>query len=68
MEPTWLDWAKGLQAIAQNGLVSSHDHFDVERYRQVQQVAAEILSTSSGQGVHATRGLLDQQVKFRRSG
>ncbi|MHC4570206.1 MAG: NUDIX hydrolase [Planctomycetota bacterium] len=38
MDPKWLEWAKRLQAIAQNGLTFAEDHFDVERYEQVRQL------------------------------
>lgn len=44
MEPKWLEWAKRLQAVAQNGLTFAEDHFDVERYEQVRQIAAEMLA------------------------
>lgn len=44
MDPKWLDWVKRLQAIAQNGLTFAENHFDLERYEQVQQIAAEILA------------------------
>jgi len=44
MEPKWLDWAKRLQAIAQNGLTFAEGHFDVERYEQVRRIAAEMLA------------------------
>ena len=44
MDPRWLDWAKRLQAIAQNGLTFSRDPYDTERYEQVRAVAAEIMS------------------------
>jgi ADP-ribose pyrophosphatase YjhB (NUDIX family) len=44
MEPKWLDWAKRLQAVAQNGLTFAEGHFDVERYEQVRQIATEILA------------------------
>lgn len=45
MEPQWLRWAKELQAIAQIGLTySSADHFDVERYARIREIAAEIMS------------------------
>ena len=64
MEPHWLDWAKRLQAIAQNGLTYGRDHFDLERYRQVQQITAEILSASSGRDVDWINGLFDQQVGY----
>ncbi|MHC4534894.1 MAG: NUDIX hydrolase [Planctomycetota bacterium] len=44
MDPKWLDWAKRLQAVAQNGLTYAENHFDLERYERVQQIAAEILA------------------------
>lgn len=64
MEPKWLDWAKRLQAIAQNGLTYARDDYDVERYRQIQQISAEILSTASGQDIDRITGLFDQQVGY----
>ena len=45
--PNWLRWAQRLQAIAQNGLTYAKDPFDVERFNQVRQVAAEILASAS---------------------
>ncbi|KPK38942.1 MAG: ADP-ribose pyrophosphatase [Phycisphaerae bacterium SG8_4] len=48
MEPKWLNWAKRLQAIAQNGLTFAEGHFDLERYEQVRQIAAEILADKTG--------------------
>lgn len=45
--PEWLQWAQRLQAIAQNGLTYAKDPFDVERFNQVRQVAAEILASGS---------------------
>lgn len=45
--PEWLQWAQRLQAIAQNGLTYAKDPFDVERFDQVRQIAAEILASAS---------------------
>ena len=45
--PQWLQWAKQLQAIAQNGLTFNQDPYDVERYEAVRQVAAEMMATGS---------------------
>jgi hypothetical protein len=44
--PNWLQWAQRLQAISQNGLTYAKDPFDLERFNQVRQIAAEILSAS----------------------
>ncbi len=47
MDPSWLRWAKGLQAIAQNGLTFATDVYDRERYQAVREVAAEIMAAKS---------------------
>lgn len=40
-----LEWARRVQAIAQNGLTFSRDPFDRERYTQLQELAARMLAT-----------------------
>lgn len=40
----WLEWAVKLQSIAQAGLYYGNDKFDMERYEQVRDIAAEMLS------------------------
>ncbi len=42
-----IDWAKRLQAIAQTGLTFTKDQYDIDRYRSVRQIAAEILAANS---------------------
>jgi len=44
MEIKWLEWAKGIQAIAQTGLAYSKDVYDIERYEQLRQLSIDILS------------------------
>ena len=39
-----LDWARKVQAIAQNGLAFSHDPFDRERYTQLAELVSGLLS------------------------
>lgn len=48
MEPKWLEWAKRLQALSQNGLTYARDPFDRERYEQIRHIAAEMLSEQAG--------------------
>lgn len=43
----WLESAQRLQAIAQNGLTYSENPFDIERYQQIQQIAAEMMAAYS---------------------
>jgi ADP-ribose pyrophosphatase YjhB (NUDIX family) len=64
MDPKWLDWAKRLQAISQNGLTYANNHFDVERFHQVEQVAAEILADKAGVEPQAVLELFSRQTDY----
>jgi ADP-ribose pyrophosphatase YjhB (NUDIX family) len=64
MNPTWLNWARRLQAIAQNGLTFSRDHFDIERYEQLRAIAAEIMAAHSESDVNVIRDLFAGQVGY----
>jgi ADP-ribose pyrophosphatase YjhB (NUDIX family) len=44
----WLDWARRLKAIAQNGETYSRDPYDRERFGQVGAIAAEIVAAGTG--------------------
>src|SRR4051794_31916656 len=48
MEPRWLAWARQLAAIAQNGLEFSENEYDRLRYRQVREIALDMLTAGSG--------------------
>lgn len=43
----WITWLNQLQAIAQNGLTYSNDIFDQERYAQLRQITAHMISQVS---------------------
>src|SRR5204863_7405052 len=43
-----LAWARELQAIAQNGLTSTRDTYDRERYLKLQELAARMLAAELG--------------------
>ena len=47
MDPDWLRWVKRLQAIAQDGLTYARDGYDLGRYEQLRELAAEILAAHS---------------------
>jgi ADP-ribose pyrophosphatase YjhB (NUDIX family) len=47
MEPKWLEWAKRIRAISQSGLAYTQDMYDVERYKQLRQIAGEIIAEHS---------------------
>lgn len=45
--PRWLEWAQRLQAIAQTGLTYAKDPFDIERYEDLREIAAEIMAAGT---------------------
>ena len=44
----WLEWAIRLQSLAQSGLAYSKDVFDIQRFEEIRQIAAEMLVSPSG--------------------
>lgn len=48
MSSLWLDWSQRLQAIAQNGFTYCENPYDLERYQQVRQIAAEMMAAHTG--------------------
>jgi ADP-ribose pyrophosphatase YjhB (NUDIX family) len=47
-DPQWLTWTKRIQAIAQTGLHFTRDHYDHERYEELQSIAAEMMAAGAG--------------------
>lgn len=58
MDPDWLRWVKRLQAIAQDGLTYARDGYDLGRYEQLREIAAEILAAHSTGDLEEARELL----------
>jgi ADP-ribose pyrophosphatase YjhB (NUDIX family) len=57
LAPAWLQWVRTLQSISQAGLTYAHDEYDIERYKDVRRVAAEIAAATSGGDPAAIEGL-----------
>lgn len=56
----WLNWCSRLQAIAQTGLAYAQDRYDVERYKVIREIAAEMLAAGSDDDVRVICNLLSQ--------
>lgn len=61
---TILEWARKVQAIAQNGLAFTHDPFDKERYTQLTELVASILSTELGVPVAQAKGFWEGEEGY----
>ncbi|MBM3151423.1 MAG: NUDIX hydrolase [Chloroflexi bacterium] len=40
----WLSWAREIQALTQTGLSYNKNEFDIQRYRRLEEIAAEIVA------------------------
>jgi ADP-ribose pyrophosphatase YjhB (NUDIX family) len=63
-DPAWLLWARELQALAQTGLAFSKDPYDLERYRRIRALAAEIFAHSSDAPLERVQGLFEQESGY----
>src|SRR5512136_250247 len=64
LEPHWLQWARQLQAIAQNGLTYAQNAYDVERYTAVRQIAAEMMAAGSDTDLSRVLDLFSGEVGY----
>lgn len=59
--PSWLRWSRALQSIGQTGLTYARDPYDLERYREIVRLAAEIAAAGSGGDAEAILGFFASQ-------
>jgi ADP-ribose pyrophosphatase YjhB (NUDIX family) len=45
--PKWIDWAREIFALSQAGLTYSGNEFDIERYKRLQEISAEMIESQS---------------------
>ena len=62
MDPQRFRWVKRLQAIAQDGLTCATGDYDVGRYEQLREIAAEILASRSTGELEDARALLELET------
>jgi ADP-ribose pyrophosphatase YjhB (NUDIX family) len=62
--PKWLAWARQLHSLSQAGLSYSQGEYDLERYRRLQEIAAEILASRSDLSTADVLGSLQMQAGY----
>lgn len=45
--PNWLAWAREIFSISQSGITYSENPYDIDRYRQLQKLSAEIIESQT---------------------
>ncbi|MBO1325952.1 NUDIX hydrolase [Acetobacter sp. TBRC 12305] len=63
-EPTWLVWARDIQAIAQTGLTYVQDPFDKERYQALTALAARMMADGCTTDAATIQKLFDAQSGY----
>lgn len=61
----WLEWAVELQSIAQAGLFYGKDEYDMERYEQIRDIAAEMISYKTDIPVEKVKDLFCSEVGYQ---
>ncbi len=64
MSSQWLEWTRTLQAISQIGLHYAQDPFDLDRYRQVLDIAIRMLAANTDMAPETIRGMFDTQTGY----
>jgi ADP-ribose pyrophosphatase YjhB (NUDIX family) len=46
--PKWLAWAREIFSLSQSGITYSGNEYDIQRYKRLQEITAEIIESQSG--------------------
>jgi len=46
-QPKWIEWAREIFSLSQAGLAYSKNEFDIERYKRLQEITAEMIESQS---------------------
>ncbi len=61
----WLDWAKELQFLSQVGLTYSENNFDIERFKRIREISAEMISYYSEIPLEKVKDLFCNETGFQ---
>ena len=45
--PKWIEWAQEIFSLSQSGITYSENQYDIERYKRLQEITAEIIESQS---------------------
>jgi ADP-ribose pyrophosphatase YjhB (NUDIX family) len=62
--PKWLEWAQHLQALSQTGLAFTTNPFDIVRYKEIQEIAAEIFTSHTEVDLAVVLGMFQNQTGY----
>ena len=62
--PKWLEWAREIFSLSQSGLTYSGNQYDIERYKRLQEITAEIIESQSRISKEATLDSFSMQAGY----
>lgn len=62
--PNWLQWSRRIQAITQSGIQYAANPFDLGRYRELNQIAAEMMADGTGTAPGDVQIVFDAQSGY----
>lgn len=60
----WLNWARRIQALSQTGLHFTDNPFDIERYKELRSIAAEMAADQTGAEVEDVSAIFEEQEGY----
>jgi len=64
LTPRWLAWARQIQALSQSGLAYTQNPYDIQRYQQLMEIAAEIMQDHTAQATAELLASFVSQVGY----
>jgi ADP-ribose pyrophosphatase YjhB (NUDIX family) len=46
--PKWIEWAREIFSLSQSGITYSGNQYDIDRYKRLQEITAEMIESQSG--------------------
>lgn len=65
MSNKWLEWARRIQSLSQAGLTFSKDAFEIERYEELRNISAEILTEYSGLEMKVVKDIFTHDTGYQ---
>ncbi len=62
--PKWIEWAREIFAMSQAGLAYSRNEFDIERYKRLQEITAEMIESQSDVSKETVLGSFSMQAGY----
>ncbi|MCH1984338.1 NUDIX hydrolase [Ruminococcus sp. OA3] len=61
----WIEWVRELQFLAQCGLAYSKNEFDIERFKRIREIAAEMAGAGSGMPLRQVKNLFCGETGYQ---